>query len=136
MTSFFMLKFDEPPHREKLNIDPSFPSHNVMVRNPAGEPARSLYLTNDIVKQVIESNEYTRIRLMTSGTKLFGRQELKGPEVSFRTLSEGLPVVLPFVPPQFILTGDVISLRNLMQGYYPLLTSFPEEFKSVVEEKR
>lgn len=108
----------------------------MLVRNPAGEAARSLYLTNDIVKKIIDCNEYTRIRLMTSGTKTFGRQEAKGPEMSFRVLSEGLPIVLPFIPPELVLAADVASLRTLMKGYYPLLTSFPEEFRSVIESRR
>jgi hypothetical protein len=122
--------------REKLNIHSSFPSSNVLVRNPAGEPARSLYLTNDIVKKIIDNNEYTHIRLVTSGTKMFGRQEGKGPDISFRVLGEGLNVLLPFIPPEFILTGNIATLAILMKGYYPLLSSFPEEFRSAVEAKR
>jgi len=118
-----------------LNIDSSFPSRNVLVRNPAGEPARSLYLTNDVVKQIIDSNGYVRIRLVTSGTKMFGRQEGKGADMSFRVLGEGLPVVLPFIPAEFILTGDALSLKTLMRGYYPLTTSFPKQFRSIVESQ-
>jgi multisite-specific tRNA:(cytosine-C5)-methyltransferase len=93
-------------------------------------------LTNDIVKTIIDSNDYVRLRLVTSGTKVFGRQEGKGPDMSFRVLCDGLPVVLPFIPPAFILTGDIQSLRTLMKGYYPLLASFPEHFRSVMEAQR
>lgn len=107
----------------------------MLVRNPAGEPARSLYLTNDIVKKIIDCNDYTRIRLMTSGTKVFGRQEGKGPEMAFRVLSEGLPVVLPFIPSELVLTADIATLRTLMKGYYPLLTTFPDDFRALVEPK-
>jgi multisite-specific tRNA:(cytosine-C5)-methyltransferase len=130
-----ILIFTVSNRREKLNIDSSFPSRNVLVRNPAGEPARSLYLTNDVVKQIIDSNGYVRIRLVTSGTKMFGRQEGKGADMSFRVLGEGLPVVLPFIPAEFILTGDALSLKTLMRGYYPLTTSFPKQFRSIVESQ-
>jgi multisite-specific tRNA:(cytosine-C5)-methyltransferase len=89
-----------------------------------------------MVKKIIDNNDYVRLRLVTSGTKVFGRQEGKGVDMSFRVLAEGLPVVLPFISPKVIVTGDIQSLKILMKGYYPLLTSFPEEFKSIVEAKR
>ncbi|KAI9511664.1 S-adenosyl-L-methionine-dependent methyltransferase [Russula earlei] len=101
-----------------------FPSSNLLVRNPAGEPTRSLYLTNDI------------------GTKIFMRQESgfgrrdggdgeDGAErvPRFRVLSEGLPVVLPYIKPETILDADVPALRVLLETYYPLLSSFGEAFR-------
>lgn len=123
--------------RERLSLTPEFPSSNVLVRNPAGEAVRSLYLANDIVKSVVEHNDYTRIRLTAAGTKVFSKQEGRkastAPEPHFRVLGEGLPVILPFVNPETVFTADLSTLKLLVQNYYPLVISFSEPFKSTAE---
>ncbi|KAF8480122.1 S-adenosyl-L-methionine-dependent methyltransferase [Russula ochroleuca] len=127
--------------KQQFSLAPDFPSSNVLVRNPAGEPARSLYLTNDLVRAVLSANDYKRIRIMTAGTKIFMRQEggfgrreggaEDGAETvpRFRLLSEGLPVVLPYINPKIILDTDIPTLRRLLETYYPLLTAFGEAFQ-------
>lgn len=123
----------------------------MLVRNPAGEPARSLYLTNDLVRAVLSANDYKRVRIMTAGTKIFMRQEGgfghresgasredgATEKVSrFRLLSEGLPVVLPYIDPETILDTDIPTLRRLLEAYYPLLTTFGEAFQRDVGSRR
>lgn len=120
---------------EKLNIDSTFPARNLLVRNPSGEAARSMYLTNDLVRKIIETNDYTKLRLVTAGTKIFGRQEGKTAGSSFRVLGDGIPVVMPYIADEHIVTGDVEVLRVLMEGYYPLLSAFNEEFRKTLETK-
>ena len=129
-------------HRQQLSLASDFPSSNLLVRNPAGEPARSLYLTNDLVRAVLSNNDYRRIRLMTAGTKIFTRQEsgfgrgsAGGGEDAiekvprFRLLSEGLLAVLPYIKPESIVDTDLLALRRLLETYYPLLTAFDEVFQ-------
>lgn len=109
----------------------------MLVRNPRGDAVRSLYLTNDLVKAVVENNEYTRIRLMAAGTKVFTKQDAaKGVEPQFRILGEGLPVVLTYVDPSTIITADLTSLKTLVQSYYPLCSSFTTPFRFIVEARR
>ncbi|KAG5637196.1 hypothetical protein H0H81_005409 [Sphagnurus paluster] len=126
---------------ERLNLTPDFPSSNILVRNPEGDAVRSLYLGNDLVKSVIENNNYARIRLSAAGTKVFAKQDsgksgaAAGAEPQFRVLGEGLPVVLPFVDPTTIITADLPTLKVLVQNYYPLVSSFPEPFKTVSGER-
>lgn len=120
---------------QKLNIDPSFPVQNLLVRNPSGEAARSIYLTNDLVRKIIENNDYTKLRLVTAGTKIFGRQEGKTAGSGFRVLGDGIPVVMPYISDEHIVTADVEVLRVLMEGYYPLLSAFNEEFRGTLETK-
>jgi hypothetical protein len=96
-----------------------------------------MYLVNDIVKAVIENNEYARMRLMAAGTKVFAKQDAgKGAEPQFRVLGEGLPVILPYIHLSTIITADLVSLKTLIQTYYPLCSSFPEPFKTTVEARR
>ena len=140
--------FKEPPYTylspsdpsvvtclEKLNINSSFPARNLLVRNPTGEAARSMYLTNDLVRKVIENNDYTKLRLVTAGTKIFGRQEGKTAGSSFRVLGDGIPVVMPYISDEHIVTADIEVLRVLMEGYYPLLSAFNQEFRDTLETK-
>ncbi|KAG6821132.1 hypothetical protein H0H93_006471 [Arthromyces matolae] len=127
----------EKPKGEKGGGD--FPSSNVLVRNPTGEAVRSLYIANDVVRSVVENNDYTRIRLSAAGTKVFSKQEggkaSAGTEPQFRVLSEGLPVILPFVDPATIIKADLSALKVLLQSYYPLVDSFSEPFKTTVETR-
>lgn len=110
------------------------------MRNPAGDAVRSLYMTNDIVKHIVEHNDYVRMRLMTAGTKVFAKQEgaevkRAGTDAQFRVLAEGLPVVLPHIDPAAILEADAAALKVLMMAYYPLTARFEEPFKSVLEKQ-
>ncbi|KAH9000795.1 S-adenosyl-L-methionine-dependent methyltransferase [Lactarius hatsudake] len=130
---------------QQLSLASDFPTSNLLVRNPAGEAARSLYLTNDLVRAVFAANDYKRIRIISAGTKIFMRQEggfgrnseaeraEKAPR--FRLLSEGLSVVLPYVKPESIVDADVPTLRRLLEAYYPLLSAFDDTFRRSVGEK-
>ncbi|PPQ85011.1 hypothetical protein CVT25_010400 [Psilocybe cyanescens] len=121
---------------ERLHINADFPSSNVLVRNPEGDAARSLYLANDIVKVVIENNNYERLRLTAAGTKVFAKQEGgKNSDAQFRVLGEGLPVIFPYVDPVSIIKGDMVSLKTLVESYYPLCSNFGDEFRQVIEAR-
>lgn len=138
LCDFFMKA--EPPRSSTFNLTSDFPASNILVRNPEGEPVRSMYMANDIVKSIVQNNDYARIRLMTCGTKVFGKQEgaeakRDGADSHFRVLSEGLPVILPYIGPNTIIASDVATLKVLMESYYPLFTSFQDSFRSTIESK-
>ncbi|KAJ2926378.1 hypothetical protein H1R20_g10705, partial [Candolleomyces eurysporus] len=121
----------------RLKIIPSFPSHNVLVRNVESvhTPIRSFYLSNALVKAVITHNDYQKFRLTAAGTKVFTKQEAgKGLDAQYRVLGEGLPVVLPFVEPGAILTGSLSALRTFLESYYPLVATFEEKFREQIDE--
>jgi multisite-specific tRNA:(cytosine-C5)-methyltransferase len=121
---------------QNLNLTSTFPSRKVVVRNADGEPRRTLYLTNDIVKSIVQNNDYTRIRLSWCGMKVMTKQE-GGKNVGgqFRVLGEGLSVVLPYMDPKCILDADVPALKILLEDNYPLCSSFSGHFKSEIENK-
>ncbi|KAG1850171.1 hypothetical protein F4604DRAFT_1934623 [Suillus subluteus] len=119
------------PCIDQLNLTASFPSSNVLVRNPEGDTVRSFYLTNDLVKAVVLNTGYTRMRLMTSGTKVVTKQEAgRGLEAYFRVLGEGLLVVLPYIDQSVILDAEFATVKTLLMTYYPLCTSFSDPFRS------
>lgn len=141
------LTFEHDSHR--LNLLPSFPTSNVFVRNPEGGastvPLRSMYLCNGTVKRVILANDYAKIRLVAAGTKIFTRQDTGCSTTSdhdqtvmrqqFRILDDAVPVVLPFIPPTTILSGELSDLKLLLEAYYPLILSFEEPFRSLLGDK-
>jgi multisite-specific tRNA:(cytosine-C5)-methyltransferase len=112
----------------------------MLIRNPTGDTVRSIYMTNDIVRQIVEHNDYTRMRLVTCGTKVMGKQEgsaskKEGAGMQFRVLSEGLPVMLPYIQPESILSADLATLKVMMESYYPVCSQFQEPFGSAIEPK-
>ncbi|KAF8826802.1 hypothetical protein HHX47_DHR5000913 [Lentinula edodes] len=117
----------------RLRLTSEFPSSNVLVRNPEGDVVRSMYLTNDLIKQIILANDFTKIRLTAAGTKVFTKQEGgKGVEAQYRILGEGLPVVLPYTDPTSIVNGNMSVLKHLVMSHYPLCTSFEESFRPIL----
>jgi len=111
-----------------------FPASNILVRNPEGEPARSLYLVNDIVKSIIQNNDYRKLRLTSAGTKVMAKQEAgKGIDAQFRILGEGLPIILPFIDESTIVISDMPPLRTLLTTYYPLISSFDVPFRETMQ---
>ncbi|KAI0822437.1 cytosine-5--methyltransferase [Trametes gibbosa] len=126
--------------RDTFDLSGDFPASNTLVRNPIGDTVRSLYMVNDIVKSIIKHNDYARIRLMTAGTKVFGKQEgteakRQGIDSHFRVLAEGLPVVLPFIGPKAVVNADFAALKILMEAYYPVTSGFADPFRSMIEAK-
>jgi multisite-specific tRNA:(cytosine-C5)-methyltransferase len=121
---------------ESLNLSGSFPSSNILVRNPDGEAVRSLYLTNDLVKSIVQYNDYSRLRLTACGTKVFAKQEAgKGSEAQYRILGEGLPVILPFLKPNTVVDAPISALKTLVEAYYPLCAAFVEPFRGALESR-
>ncbi|KLO09985.1 cytosine-5--methyltransferase [Schizopora paradoxa] len=131
---------------KRLRLSPDFPSGNIFVRNPVGEPTRSLYLVNDTVKMVMQSTDYTRIRLVSAGVKMFGRSEFAkqaaasdpsqaSDELQFRVLSEGMLTVLNYADKSTFIQGDVDALRTLLKSYFPLLSSFSDSFRAHIESR-
>lgn len=107
----------------------------------------------------MDSTDYRRMRLVSAGVKLFGRSELgtaskytsnvrahdgtgsenageggkKEKKVEFRVLSDGLMALLPHLDVSKLIVGGQSALRVFLQTYYPLCTSFEEDFREKLE---
>jgi multisite-specific tRNA:(cytosine-C5)-methyltransferase len=67
---------------------------------------------------------------------VFAKQEAgKGTEAQFRTLGEGLPVVLPFMKPEAVINAPISALKTLVEAYYPLCAAFKEPFRGALQAK-
>ncbi|KAL5514498.1 hypothetical protein ACEPAG_2587 [Sanghuangporus baumii] len=133
---------------EKMKLSDSFPRSNLYVRNAAGTPIRSLYLVNDMVREVMLQTDYKRMRLISAGVKLFGRSELGNKrqrkqaedetdsasveKVEFRVLHEGLLALLQYIDQESVLVGGAKELREMLEVYYPLCSTFEEPLRTKI----
>ena len=91
-------------------------------------------MVNDIVKSIIQNNDYRKLRLTSAGTKVMAKQEAgKGIDAQFRILGEGLPIILPFINESSIVISDMPPLRTLLTTYYPLISSFDAPFRETMQ---
>ena len=96
---------------------------------------RNFYLANPIVKNIIESNDYIRMRLLSAGAKILARQD-KG-EIQFRVLDEGLETMLPYIEEDKVVQGNMEDLKSLLQEPYPFFNKFPVgSFRTALEAHR
>jgi hypothetical protein len=149
--------------RESLRIrtesgGPSFPCENLFVRNADSTILRSVYLSNDLVKSVLTSNEPSRLRMISAGIKLATRQEgaqraavkakrARGETVDadgaaldekenpkFRVLNDAVSQVLPYMNPEDVIVGDMGVLKTFVMRTYPLAREFEEPYRERFEQ--
>ncbi|CAG8685040.1 14337_t:CDS:2, partial [Acaulospora colombiana] len=137
------------------NATSPFPAHNLFVRNADPTVLRSIYLSNDLVKQVLTFNEPSRLRFISAGIKLATRQEgsnrmankLKrsggisaeevgdgGTESKYRVLNDAVTQILPYMVPGDVLNGDMNVLKTFIRKAYPLTREFPEVVRDMFEK--
>lgn len=128
------------------------------MRNEYGDPLRTIYLTNDIVKvrsrtpftslpkltviqQIILNNDYTRMRLISAGIKSFTRQDSatsKNSELvcKWRPPIDGILELLPHLGDGVLIQGTLSELRTLLEDHYPALEKFKRsEWKEEMEKR-
>ncbi|KAL1744277.1 S-adenosyl-L-methionine-dependent methyltransferase [Schizophyllum fasciatum] len=145
---YTFLRADDPTLTAclaNLRLLPSFPRGNVLIRAPqppsdliaTDKPTiRTMYLANDLTREVILHNDHRRLRLMNGGTKVFERQGgnyVSKDDIQFRILGEGLPIVLPFVDPTTIVRGNLAALKALLQAYFPRCDHLQDPFRTTIE---
>lgn len=80
------------------NLSPRFPDGRYMVRNTAGEPAKAIYYTSALVRDILVQNEGRGVKFVHAGVKMFMKQDAPSAEVCrWRIQSEGMPIVAGYV---------------------------------------
>lgn len=105
------------PHSEFFELDPSFPISSLLVRNASGQPLRTIYFTSPIVRTLLLSNSYKRMRLTSCGVKVFSRQDSSKDgqfRCKWRIMSEGLEIMRPFMGERRIIKCGMETLKQLM----------------------
>ncbi|KAM5482002.1 tRNA (cytosine-5-)-methyltransferase ncl1 [Microsporum audouinii] len=102
--------FEEPfkyldSNREDLDeifkyfrLSPQFPRDRFMVRNAEGRPAKTIYYTTVLARDILTENESTGMKFVHCGVKMFVKQDVQKPNVCpWRIQMEGLPVIESWV---------------------------------------
>ena len=121
---FFWSVFLSSSCSNHFGLSPSFSPSNLYVRNETGEAVRSIYYTSNLIKTIVTQNEYTRMRLISAGVKLFARQESPGDDVvcKWRACAEGLELLLPFLGEGKVLSAGLKDLKVLLETHYPMVS--------------
>ncbi|KAM0791035.1 hypothetical protein ACM66B_004331 [Microbotryomycetes sp. NB124-2] len=124
--------------KDFFDLDESFPVTSLLVRNSQGAALRSVYFTSEIVRALLFSNSYSRMRLISCGVKMFTRQDSSKDgtyRCKWRVNAEGLEVLRPFMGPKRITTANIATLRQLMSSMTVNFNDLQEEqFKQRLDE--
>lgn len=135
-----------PPTHEVLqdikkfySLSPRFPQDRFMIRNASGDPAKAIYYTSQLVKEVLEENEGRSVKFVHGGVKMFMKQDVPSPEVCrWRIQSEGLPIVQGYVGENRVvhLYKKETLRRLLIQMFYKINDGAWESLAEIGERVR
>ena len=98
------FKYLDPNHEELENIynfyqlHSRFPRDRFMVRNAAGYPAKTIYYTSTLARQILTENEGKGIKFVHCGVKMFVKQDVQKEGVcKWRIQTDGLPILESWV---------------------------------------
>lgn len=107
---FKYLAADHPVVKEIQDfyaLSPRFPTDRFMVRNAFGEPAKAIYYTSGLVRDILVANTAstdgsrsggTNVKFVHGGVRMFVKQESPSAEVCrWRIQAEGLPLLSGYV---------------------------------------
>jgi len=125
---FTFLPRDHPVVEEIkafYQISPRFPSDRFMVRNSAGEPAKAIYYTTSLVRDLLTCNESGAVKFIHGGVRMFQKQDSPSADVCrWRIQSDGMPIIHGYVGEDRVVhLHDRETLRKLLIEMFPLLSN-------------
>lgn len=107
--------------QEFYKISPRFPTDRYMVRNAMGEPAKTVYYTSALVRDVLTANEGRSTKFVHGGVKMFMKQDAPSAEVCrWRIQSEGIPILQGYVGQErVVVLRNKETLRRLLIEMFP-----------------
>ncbi|KAL8842916.1 MAG: hypothetical protein Q9170_000320 [Blastenia crenularia] len=103
------------------NISLHFPRNRFMVRNATGEPAKTIYYTSLLARDILTANEGTGLKFVHCGIKMFVKQDVqKENACKWRIQTDGLPVVEAFVGEERVVRlSRKSTLKKLLVEMFP-----------------
>ena len=104
-------------------LSPRFPRDRFMVRNAQGEPAKTIYYTSALIRDILTENEGKGIKFIHGGVKMFMKQDVQGDGVcKWRIQSEGMPILEGYVGEERVVRlYKKETLRKLLIEMFPKL---------------
>ncbi|KAG7288045.1 hypothetical protein NEMBOFW57_007565 [Staphylotrichum longicolle] len=106
---------------EFYKISPRFPSDRYMVRNALGEPAKAIYYTSALVRDILVLNEGRGVKFVHGGVKMYVKQDAPSADVCrWRIQSEGMPILHGYVGPErVVVLTKKSTLKHLLVEMFP-----------------
>ena len=105
-------------------LSPRFPRDRFMVRNAQGEPAKTIYYTSALIRDIMTENEGKGIKFIHGGVRMFMKQDVQGEGVcKWRIQSEGMPILEGYVGSERVVRlYKKETLRKLLIEMFPKLS--------------
>jgi multisite-specific tRNA:(cytosine-C5)-methyltransferase len=102
-------------------LSPRFPRDRFMVRNAQGEPAKTIYYTSALIRDILTENEGKGIKFIHGGVKMFMKQDVQAEGVcKWRIQSEGMPILEGYVGEERVVRlYKRPTLRKLLIEMFP-----------------
>ncbi|PYH97919.1 S-adenosyl-L-methionine-dependent methyltransferase [Aspergillus ellipticus CBS 707.79] len=109
------------PIYEFYEISKRFPRDRYMVRNAEAIPARTVYYTSALARDILVANEGQGMKFVHCGVKMFVRQDVQRPGVCrWRIQTDGLRILDPCLGPARAITlTKKETLRRLLIEMFP-----------------
>lgn len=130
--------FVDPNHAELqkcwdfYKFNDQFPRDTMMVRNPTGEPTRTIYYTSPSIKPILQLNA-NRLKFVHAGTRFFTLQKNED-TCKWRIQSESVNRAFPYIGAR-VVKGSLEIIKFLATTEFPkfeiLEKEFPEFHKQV-----
>jgi multisite-specific tRNA:(cytosine-C5)-methyltransferase len=114
-------------------LSPRFPRDRFMVRNAEGQPAKTIYYTSALIRDILTENEGKGIKFIHGGVKMFMKQDVQAEGVcKWRIQSEGMPILEGYVGEERVVRlYKKETLRKLLIEMFPKLAD--ESWKNLGE---
>lgn len=121
------FKYLSPEHeviqqvKKFYNLSSRFPDDRYMVRNAMGEPAKAIYYTTALMRDILTENEGRGVKFVHGGVKMFMKQDAPSAEVCrWRIQSEGMPIVHGYVGESRVVhLKNKETFRQLLKEMFP-----------------
>lgn len=119
--------------QEFYRLSSRFPNDRYLVRNEMGEPAKGIYYTSALIRDILTVNEGRGIKFVHGGVRMFMKQEAPSAEVCrWRIQAEGMPIIQGYVgEPRVIHLRNKETLHRLLIEMFPRITG--EEWRDFDE---
>lgn len=121
------FKYLDPSHPVIQNIKDfyrlsiRFPTNRYMVRNEMGEPAKAIYYTTALTRDILTENEGRGLKFIHGGVRMFMKQDAPSAEVCrWRIQAEGMPILQGYVgEPRVVHLRKKETLHKLLIEMFP-----------------
>ncbi|TAQ91424.1 hypothetical protein B7494_g137 [Chlorociboria aeruginascens] len=105
-------------------LSPRFPRDRFLVRNAQGDPAKTIYYTCALIRDILKENEGKGIKFIHAGVKMFMKQDVQAEGVcKWRIQSEGMPILEGYVGEERVVRlYKRETLRRLLVEMFPKVT--------------